>query len=320
MKIQVYLNRKLLWIAPLVFTAVFPLFVGGYVVHVAIMCFYYIVLAQSWNLLAGYTGLFSLAHNGFSAIGAYTSALLAIYFNIPIPITIFIGGASAMLISYFIGQITLKMGMIYLALTTWAFASGLALVLKFGWKYTRGMLGLSVPYLFGGQRPVYPYYYVSLIFTIISLAVMYKIINSRTGLYLRAIREDEEAAAVMGVGVVKLKRYIFAASGLFAGLAGGVYAHYVGVISPVMSEFHEMSTIIVMVLIGGWGSFIGPLIGASLVEITSEYLRVAGEIRYIVYALLLILVMRFFTGGIAQMFSIHSLKVRFSKILGKGHH
>jgi branched-chain amino acid transport system permease protein len=277
-----------------------PFLVGEYYTHILTISCYYIVLAASWNLLAGYTGQFSLAHHAFAALGGYTSALLVIHLKIPILLGICIGGVMGMALGYLLGTLCLRMRAIYLALATWAFAESLRLVIALEYQITRGDLGLTTPLFFRTPFAT-PYFYLFLFLAMGSLLIMHKIVRSRIGYYMRAIRDDEEAALTMGVDTVKWKRFAFAVSSLFAGIAGGFYGHYIGLLSPASMKFNEMAIIIIMVIIGGLRSFAGPIIGAVFIEVTSELLREYGEIRMVLFALLVIVIMRVNREGMMGM-------------------
>src|SRR5438132_9907934 len=195
-----------------------PWAVSEYHLHVLVTSFYYVVLAIGWNLLAGYTGQFSLAHHTFAGVGAYTSALLVLHAKVPIVVGVAAGVALAALLGWGLGTLCLRMRAIYLALATWAFAESVRLLITVEYQFTRGDLGLRTPMLFGSARPTV-YYYLFLGLTIaVALAARW-IVDSRIGTYLRAIRDDEEAAAVMGVDTFKWKRVVFAVSAGFAAIA-----------------------------------------------------------------------------------------------------
>src|SRR5689334_6533579 len=135
-----------------------PYFTGPYLLHLLTTSFYYTILAASWNLLAGFTGQFSLAHQAFAAIGAYTSGLLIRYFAVPIWVGISSGIALAALLGYALGRMVLSMRAIYLAIATWAFAETIHILLAAAYPITRGELGLDVPPLFRNLDPVAYYY------------------------------------------------------------------------------------------------------------------------------------------------------------------
>lgn len=277
-----------------------PLRLSDYTLHVLIISLYYIILTASWNLLAGYTGQFSLAHHVFAAIGGYTSGLLIYHFDIPIYLGIIAAGLVSFVFGFLLGVLVLKMRAIYLAIATWAFAETTRILVTAGYQVTRGDRGLHVPSLFGTLDPR-PYYYLFLVLTFVCVSIMYFIVRSPIGAFMRAIKDDELAAASMGVDTVKWKLFVFSVTSCLAGIAGVFYGHYIGLLSPVMMQFYEIGKIIIMVIIGGLGSFAGPLIGAPLVVILFEYLREYAEWRVVMFALLVIVMMRLHREGAASL-------------------
>jgi branched-chain amino acid transport system permease protein len=292
-------GRRLGWCL-LAYTALAwpPWVASEYHTHVFATGFYYVSLAIGWNLLAGYTGQFSLAHHTFAGIGAYTSALLVHYAGAPIPAGIAAGVVMAAGLGYGLGTLCLRMRAIYLALATWAFAESVRLLITVEYQITRGDLGLATPLLFATPRPT-PYYYVFLGLALASILAAWEIVRGRIGAYLRAIRDDEEAAAVMGIDTFKWKRFIFAVSAVFAAVAGGFQGHYVGLLSPTPMKFNEMAMVVVMVIVGGLRTFAGPILGAVFIELLSELLRAWGEVRMVLFASLVIVVARAYPTGLA---------------------
>ncbi len=294
--------------------AMLPLIFHSYFIHVYTIGFYYVILAVSWNLLAGFTGQFALATHAFASIGGYSSALLVIYSGVPLWLGIPIGMLSAGLVGALLGGLTLKMRKIYLALATWAFAESYRLFISSEYKWTRGDLGLNTPLIFDTADPL-PYYFLLLVATALTLWAVYEILKSRIGFYLRAIRDDEEAAQSMGVNTVRWKLFAFTVSSMLAGLAGALYGHYIGLLSPVGIKFYEMALIIIMVCTGGMRSFWGPVIGALFIQVVSEMLRYSADLvqdvstlardfaenRMVIFAVLVILLMRFYREGIDGM-------------------
>ena len=278
-----------------------PWTVSEYQTHVFTTALYYVILAVGWNLLAGYTGQFSLAHHTFAGLGAYTSALLVLHARVPMVVGIAAGVVLAAGVGYGLGTLCLRMRAIYLALATWAFAESVRLLITVEYQITRGDLGLRAPFLFGTPRSV-GYYYVFLALAVIAVLVAWQIVHSRVGVYLRAIRADEEAAAVMGVDTFKWKRWVFAVSAVFAATAGGFQAHYVGLLSPTPMKFNEMAVIVVMVIVGGLRTFPGPILGAIFIELLFEWLRAWGEVRMVLFALLVIVLARVYPTGFAGIF------------------
>jgi branched-chain amino acid transport system permease protein len=289
----------LLAAAPAAALLAVPLVTGPYLVHVFTITLYYVILAASWNLLAGYTGQFSLAQQSFAAVGAYTSGLLATRLAAPLYLSIPCGAPAAAALGWVLGRMVLRLRAIYLAIATWAFAETIHILLTAAYEITRGDLGLSVPALYGSLRPA-PYYDTFLALAAASLFLMYLMVRSPIGFFMRAIRDDELRAQSMGIDTTQVKVLVFTVSSAFAGLAGAFYAHYTIVLSPQMADFSEMAKLIIMVVVGGLGSFAGPLIGAPPVQIALTYLAKYGEWDMVIFALVVIALMRTTTGGIAQ--------------------
>jgi branched-chain amino acid transport system permease protein len=280
--------------------ALLPLVLGDYPVHVLAVACYYIIMASSWNLIAGYTGLFSLAHHVFGGIGGYASALLIIHSGVPIPLGIVAGGLAAGAVGYGIGALTLRMRALYLALATWAFAESTRVVISMEYGITRGDLGLPVPKLLNTVSPR-PYYELFLVLAAVTVAGLAALLRSRIGYRLRAIRDDEGAARAAGVNTVRWKRFVFAASSATAGVAGAAYGHYIGLLSPIGMKFDEMALIIIMVILGGQRTLAGPVLGAVVVEVVAEALRAYGQIRMVLFALVVLAVMRLYPPGLVGL-------------------
>ena len=183
------LARHLAWcLLAVAALAWLPWAVSEYQTHVLTTCLYYVVLAVGWNLLAGYTGQFSLAHHTFAGLGGYTSALLVQHTGLPMVIGVAAGMLLAAAVGYGLGTLCLRMRAIYLALATWAFAESVRLLITVEYQITRGDLGLATPLLFGTPRPR-PYYYLFLGLALAALLAAGAIVRSRIGIYLRAIRD-----------------------------------------------------------------------------------------------------------------------------------
>lgn len=262
---------------------------------VIIVSMYFAMLAAAWNLLAGYTGQFSLAPATFGMIGAYVTGLLSYYYGatalIGIPAAIVVAGA----IGLVLGRIVMRLRGPYLALTTLSFAEIMRLVISNSIDITRGDLGLNVPGIFQGRLP---YYYLMLAVLVIMQVGLYALLRSRAGLYLRAIRDDEIAAASRGVKIVWWKTYAFTLSAAMSGLAGALYGHFAQFVSPELGLLSQTGIIISMVVIGGLGTLVGPIGGAFLVYVTSEFLRDFGGYQLVVFAFLVIIFARFFREGL----------------------
>lgn len=253
--------------------------INNYTLHVFIVGFYFALLASSWSLLMGYGGQFSFAHMAFAGVGAYTTGLMGKYLQTGALSGIIAGTVMAGLFGLVIGLLVLRLRSTYLALFTIAFAEIFRLIISAEKDYTEGLNGLPVVPLFpNGIGPfdsvsVIPPYLVMFAMLLISLALMSWLAASRFGLFLRAIREDEEAAAALGVNVIRYKVLVFVVTSMVAGLAGATRAHYVGVIAPNDMIILWMSLVITMAVLGGIESLTASAIGAVIVFGILEYLR-----------------------------------------------
>ncbi|HYS48214.1 MAG TPA: branched-chain amino acid ABC transporter permease [Xanthobacteraceae bacterium] len=291
-----------------------PFMAGGFTLHLFTTGLYYTILAASWNLLAGFTGQFSLAHHAFAAIGAYTSGLLIRYYGLPIWFTIASGVFVAAALGFGLGRMVLSMRAIYLAIATWAFAETVHILLTAAYPITRGELGLNVPPLFNNLDPV-AYYVLFAALTLASLVTMHLIVRSPLGYFMRAIRDDDLRAESLGVDTTRVKVIVFTVSSAFAGLAGACYGHYLVVLSPQMADFNEMAKLIIMVVLGGLGTVLGPIIGAAPVQILTTYLQKYGEWDLVIFAVVVIALMRTHVGGIAAF--IHAGMARLKRRVEK---
>jgi branched-chain amino acid transport system permease protein len=276
-----------------------PLFLETYWLHVMIIAYFYALLASSWALLAGYAGQFSFGHMAFMAIGAYTTGLLGRYFDTSPLIGIILGTIMSGLMGLAIGALVLRFKAAYLALFTIAFSEILRMILNGESDITRGDQGLSVAPLLGEEIiSRVPYYYIMLALLAICMILMYWVANSRIGLFLRAIREDEEAAAARGVNVVRYKVLTFVITSMFAGLAGGFFAHYITLLTPNIMIIPQMGLVIAMAIVGGVESLIAAAIGGVIIQVSLEVLREFGAWRLVIFGALLILTLRFARDGL----------------------
>ena len=293
------LSGRFLPLAFLGLIALLPVIVSDpYWLGVLVVSMYFALISSGWNLLAGYAGQFSLAPATFAMIGAYTTGLLCHYLGV----SPWLGIAAAVLSSAFIGMIlglvVLRLSGPYLALTTLSFAEIARLVIANSYDFTRGDLGLGVPGLFPGRVAHYYLVLAALAAVVVGLMLL---LQAPAGLYLQAIRDDEVAAASRGVDVVFWKTVAFTLSTAVAGLAGALYAHFSELISPELGLLTQTGLVICMVVIGGMGTIIGPLVGAFLVYLLSEALREVGGVQLIVFATIVIVFARFFREGLAGL-------------------
>lgn len=294
------MDNKKLWISfAFIILALFPpLFLSQYWLHVMIISLFYVMMASSWNLIAGFTGQVSFAHAAFSGVGAYTSGMLTVYLGLPPWLGILIGMGVAALLGFGLGYLCIRMGGIYLSLTTLGFSEILRIIITNEDQWTRGTMGLQVPGFFVEYSKT-SYYYLFLIVTILLLIVIYKIIHSEMGLTFRAVLNDEVAASSSGINTVRVRVLAFAISSAMAGLAGGFYGHYLMLITPDVPSLGQMFLVLAMAVIGGMGSFAGPIVGSFVLEILSEYIRVYGEYHVLLFGLIALAMARFAPEGVA---------------------
>jgi len=284
-------------LAATVFALVYADRLNAYWMHVAIIAMYYGILASSWSLLAGYVGLFSLGHTAFASIGGYTSALLVKWLGISIVLGMAAGIVVCCALGAGIGWVCLRMSGPYLAIFTLGFSEIVRITLSTEDDVTAGMAGLRTETLFSSATRL-PYFYVVFALLAVSLLLMGLLVRSRWGLFLRAIREDERAAAASGVAVARFRILAFAIASGFAGLAGGFYAHYIGIMTPSVGDLDEMAKLVVMTVIGGMERLPTAVGGAFVVEALLELLREYGQWRLPIFGIVLLLTMRFARNGL----------------------
>lgn len=270
---------------------------NSYWMHVLIIAMFYAMVASSWSLLAGYAGLFSLGHMAFASVGAYTSALLVQFTGIPVPLGMVAGAAACCLLGAWIGWVCLRLTGPYLAIFTLAFSEIVRITVSTEDQVTRGMTGLHTVPLFNTTSRL-PYFYAAFGLLAASLALMGVLVHSRWGLFLRAIREDEQAAAASGVAVARFRILVFAIASGFAGLAGTFFAHYTPVLTPDIGDLDRMALLVVMTVIGGMERIPTAVGGAIGVEFLQEYLRAFGIWRLEIFGIVLLLTMRFARNGL----------------------
>lgn len=280
----------------LLVTVLLPLVItDDYVLRILIMSGIFVMLTLSLNLVTGFTGQFCLGWAAFYGIGAYTSALLTMKAGLSFWLAMPLGGFMAALFGLLLGLPTMRLKEIYLAITTLGFGEIIRLIMLNWTDLTRGSMGLpGIPapsilsYEISSNQA---YYYFILALVLITVAAMRRLIDSRTGRALIAIREDELAAKSMGIDVTAYKMLAFAVGAFFAGLAGSFYAHYTSFIDPHTFSFTESIAILAMAVLGGLGSINGSILGAVILTVVPELLRGIAEYRLIVFGLIMMAVM-----------------------------
>lgn len=258
-----------------------------------------IILAVSLNLVNGYTGQFSLGHAGFMAVGAYSSAAITTFgsarwfawFGAPgtlnttglFLLALAVAGIVAALAGLLVGIPTLRLRGDYLAIATLGFGEIIRVVLQ-NTETMGGSRGFSV-------GSTYTTLFWTYSFAALTVYVVTNLVNSAYGRGFLTVRDDEVAAEAIGVNTTKYKVIAFVLAAFFAGIAGGLYAHFIGYLTPEGFSFMKSIEIIVMVILGGMGNTVGVIFAAVVLTILPEVLRPVQQYRMVIYSLLLIILM-----------------------------
>jgi len=283
---------------------------GPYLSRLATIGTMYAILALGLNLTAGHVGLFDFGYVVYLGIGGYTTAILTTTTGWPYAAALLASIAAATLASMFIGGIVLRLRGPYFVIATFSFLM-LVFFVSVNWTgLTNGPLGITGIPAAGVTLPGLgrlealdpaPALYVPLAALLLTGAMVHRVTRSRVGRAWRAIRDNEELAASVGISAT---RYAFAGlviSGALGGLAGSLYAQYMAIVTPEIFAFAHMVDVLLMVVIGGTGTFFGPIAGAYLVIAVPEFLRMAEEWRLPIYGALLVATILFAPKGLAAL-------------------
>jgi branched-chain amino acid transport system permease protein len=271
----------------------------------AILIGIYGLLSISLNLLLGYTGQLSLGHAAFFGVGAYLSSLT--YLNLGIPlwggVVVALGGSG--LLGFFVARLAFKLRGAYFVIMTIGIAEVLKLVALNWVDLTKGPMGLTdiaAPEIHLGFMTIdfsqkMPYFYLVLFFVVLAFVLQNRLVNSTFGRSFIAIRENEDLAESIGIDAFKYLVIVVIVSSSIAGVAGSLYAHYVSFIDPGVFAFFISVNAVMMAIGGGQGTQAGPLLGAILFTLIPEWLRVFGDARMAVYALMVIFIVIFMPKG-----------------------
>lgn len=287
----------------------------AYLMHVMVLVMIFGIFASAWNLVAGFAGLKTFGHHAFFGLGAYGSALLAIHLGWSPWLTLWLGGAIAALAGLVIGTPILRIRSVpHVAIVTLGFAEIVRICIANLSGLTRGEMGLwGIPQFEGftlpgigrvafGPADKVSFYYLSLALTVLTLAVIVRLMRSRTGLAMLAMRDSENAAESLGVNLTRMKLMVFALSAFITGIAGGLYAHYLSILTPGSAVGIDlMISIIAMVLVGGISTFAGPIVGALALTVLIEALRDLENYRLLGYGLLIVLIVMFLPRGLVTL-------------------
>jgi len=308
----------------LVALATVPLWLGNlYFLHILIVTGIFIIAAMSLNLLLGFTGQLSLGHVAFFGIGAYASALVSLGFEVHLTDDVAIGLAPkpvwlamavaiviAGLTGYAIGKVAFKVRGAYFVIVSISFAEVVRLVAVNWVELTQGPMALNnIPVLRLGAPGLFEivflrkpaYYYLVLVVAIVSYVLIRRLVRSRAGRAMIALRENEPLALSVGIDVTRYLVLATVVSAAIAGAAGALYAHYVRIVDPDIFLFIYTVTMVIMVITGGKGTLAGPIVGGAIFGTVPEVLRafaIEPEAQWIAFGLLMIAIVFLLPQGI----------------------
>ncbi len=274
----------------------------SYGLHILIMVAVYVLLTQSLNLVMGLAGQLQLGHAAFFGIGAYVAGILMVRLGWPFWATLLPAFFGAAIIGIIVGLPSIRVSGDYLGIVTLGFGEITRLILINWDSLTNGPMGITgipKPILMGIRfNSRLTFFYLATIFALLTWFIMNRLTNSKFGLQLMAIKKDEHCAQVLGVNTGKIKVLAFCISAAFAGLGGAFYSTYFQFISPDSFLFIDSLTVICMLVVGGMGNLVGCALGSVLLGIAPELLRFMGDLRLLLYGLLLTIMMIYKPEGI----------------------
>lgn len=284
------------------------LFPEAYVVHVMVVIFIFAILATGLDLVMGYCGQFSFGQAAFYGIGAYTSAMLARDLGAPFWATLPASALVAAAFGTLLGIPALRLAGHFLAITTIAFQVVVTLVLTQWHGFTGGTAGITgipaPPAIQGFGRTwisfdsPHGYYYLSLVVALVVVTLARRVTTTRLGQEWLAVREDELLAKTLGINTTRVKLLAFTIGAALAGTAGSLNAHYLRNVHPSEFTIWTSAEIVAMVILGGRGTFLGPILGALVLTALPEYLRFAQDYKLVLFGLTLIVMTAFLPQGL----------------------
>jgi len=277
-----------------------------YLLRILILASIFAILTASWDLLSGFTGQMNFGHALFFGVGAYTAAFLNVYADVPPFITIPVGGLIAVLAGLIIGIPCLRLKGTYLALTTLAFPIILSGIITAFPDVTGGELGLSGLDRLTNSRVAD--YYVTIGLMLILVTIMWLITDSNMGIIFHAIREDEIAVRAAGINTTKYKLLAFSLSGFFAGISGGMYAHFMRIAGLSTLEVNTSFLVVIYAVFGGMVTIYGPVGAVFIIFPLLEFLRFWPEVRMLLFAVIVLFILLYMPEGL-----LHWLRDKIEK-------
>jgi len=267
-----------------------------YLLRILVLTSIFAILAASWDLLSGFTGQMNFGHALFFGVGAYSAALLNLHAHIPPWGSIPLGALAAVLAGLIIGIPCLRLKGTYLALTTLAFPIILLGIVFAIPEITGGELGVSGLERLTGSR--LGDYYLTTVLMIVLCTIMWKITDSNTGIIFHAIREDEVAVRASGINTTRYKLLAFSLSGFFAGISGGLYAHFMRIAGPANLEVSMSFTVVIWAIFGGIVTIYGPVGAVFILFPLLEFMRFWPEYRMLMFAVIILLILLYMPEGL----------------------
>jgi len=267
-----------------------------YFLRILILTSIFAIFAASWDLLSGFTGQMNFGHALFFGVGAYGAALLNLHFHLPPWGSIPLGALASVLAGLIIGIPCLRLRGTYLALTTLAFPIILMGIVFAIPEITGGELGIS-----GLDRIVrsrVAQYYIAVVVMVVLVVVIWKITDSNIGIIFHAIREDEVAVRASGINTTRYKLMAFCLSGFFAGIAGGLYAHFMRIAGPSTLEVSMSFQVVIWSVFGGVVTIWGPVGAVFILFPLLEFFRFWPELRMLLFAIVILLILLFMPQGL----------------------
>ncbi len=253
------------------------------------------VYSSTLNFTAAYVGQVNLGHAIFFGSGGYVTAYLSSRLGLPLVLTIPLAALFSLTAGLLLGSLTLRTrGPFLLLITALSNIVIVNLVYTFS-RFTGGEDGIGGLIKITGEPSLN--YYIFTSYMIATITLLFLILRSRIGYAFRTIKEDETLAGSIGINVVKYKLLAFSISSILTGLLGALYAHYLGVAGPALISFELTFQALIMIILGGWGTLLGPVVGSYIVVFFSEYLRILGLYRtLLIGAATIIVILRFRKG------------------------
>ena len=267
-----------------------------YLLRIMILASIYAIFTASWDLLSGFTGQMSFGHALFFGVAAYTAALLNLHLHIPPWGSIPLGALAAVLAGLIIGIPCLRLRGTYLALTTLSFPIILLGVVHAFPDITGGEIGVSG--LDRLCRSRVGAYYITVALMLLTCTLMWKITDSNTGIIFHAIREDEVALRASGINTTRYKLFAFCLSAFFAGVSGGLYAHFMRISGPSTLEVALSFQVVIWAVFGGIVTIWGPVGAVFILFPMMEFFRFWPEFRMLIFAFIIILILLYMPKGL----------------------